>query len=194
MKQAIATLESVSNYSQSKHYDKIEVPKLADELDNDYEARTWSNRLHVNQDGNVFIPPMAWKNCLSEAARYKSEKIPGKRNATFTKHFESGVLVVEPLVLPIKKEDVPGEWLFVPADGRRGGGSRVMKKFPLIAEWSGVVTFFILDDIITDQVFEKHLKDAGSFIGIGRFRPSNNGFYGRFRVKQLKWEKDIAEV
>jgi hypothetical protein len=31
-------------------------------------------------------------------------------------------------------------------------------------------------------VFEHHLHEAGKFIGIGRFRPRNNGFYGRFDV------------
>jgi len=44
------------------------------------------------------------------------------------------------------------------------------------------VTFYILDEIITKEVFERTLTMAGQFIGIGRFRPQNNGFYGRFEV------------
>jgi hypothetical protein len=50
------------------------------------------------------------------------------------------------------------------------------------------VTFHILDDVISPDVFEQHLKDAGNFIGIGRFRPRNNGYYGRFSVKSIKWQ------
>lgn len=188
MKKAIVTLESVSNYSQSRHYDEDEVPKLKQELDKDYEKRTWRNRMHMNSEGNVYIPPMAWKNCISEVARYRSDKIPGKRNATYTKHFESGILVLEPLILPVKRDDVPGEWLFVPSDGVRGSGRRVSKCFPLIAEWQGEVVFYILDQIITEDVFLSHLTDAGNFIGIGRFRPSRNGFYGRFRIVKKRWE------
>jgi hypothetical protein len=188
MKRAIVTLESVSNYSQSRHYDEETVPKLKQELFNDYEKRTWRHRMHVNEGGYVFIPPMALKNCLSEAAKYKSEKIAGKGNTTYTKKFESGILVVDPLVLPIKAEDVPGEWLFLPPDGIRGSGKRVNKCFPLIAHWAGEVTFYILDEIITEEIFVAHLKDAGSFIGVGRFRPSRNGFYGRFTVKKVIWE------
>ena len=57
------------------------------------KSAPWRERLHVNSDGYVFIPPMAFKNCISEIAKYRSDKIPGKRNATYTKHFESGVLV-----------------------------------------------------------------------------------------------------
>ena len=40
-------------------------------------------------------------------------------------------------------------------------------------------------ETITLSVFRKHLEEAGKFIGIGRFRPRNNGFYGRFEVKEI---------
>ena len=86
-----------------------------------------------------------------------------------------------------RKDAVAGEWLFVPASGRRGDGKRVLKCFPLIPEWHGRVTFHILDDTITEKVFARHLEQAGKFIGIGRFRPRNNGYYGRFAVEKLEW-------
>lgn len=185
MRIALCSLRSVSPYSQSKHY---ETPKLDKERPDDYEKRTWRDRLHVLDTGYVFIPPMAFKNCLSSAAKYLSEKIPGKGNTTFTKHFESGVLVLDGLTLPYKKADVPGEWLFVPSDGRRGGGKRVKKCFPVIQEWSGKVEFNIIDDTITEDVFARYLDQAGKFIGIGRFRPAMNGYYGRFAVDGIEWQ------
>jgi hypothetical protein len=184
MHTAIARLESISQYSQSRYHDAEKLPK---EAADDYEARTWRGRMHVTEDGNVFIPPMAFKNCLSEAAKFLSVQIPGKGKSTYTKHFEAGILVLEPLVLDVKAEDVEGEWLFVPADGRRGSGKRVKKCFPYIPKWSGDVEFHIIDDTITKGVFEEHLREAGSLIGIGRFRPRNNGFYGRFRVVSIDW-------
>jgi hypothetical protein len=181
-----ATLESISPYSQSKHY---ETDKLDKENAKDYEERTWKDRLHTSEDGMVFIPPMAFKNALSEIAKFLSVKIPGSGKSTYTKHFVAGVLVMDALPLGIHKDQVPGEWLFVPSDGMRGGGKRVSKCFPLIKSWGGTVTFYILDETITPEVFEKHLKEAGAFIGIGRFRPRNNGFYGRFRVLSTKWNQ-----
>ncbi|MGQ0595798.1 hypothetical protein [Aquabacterium sp.] len=184
MKTATVRIKSVSPYSQSKHYTTEKLPK---ELAKDYETRTWRDRLHVNDAGQVFIPPMSFKNCLSEAAKFLSVQIPGKGKATYTKHFEAGVLVTDALVIPIKKEDVPGEWLFVPADGVRGSGKRVEKCFPVIHQWQGDVTFHVLDETITEDVFRHHLEQAGAFIGIGRFRPRNNGFYGRFKVETINW-------
>ena len=79
------------------------------------------------------------------------------------------------------------ETYFVPADGRRGSGKRVTKHFPVIQKWAGDVMFYVLDETITEDVFREHLEEAGRFIGIGRFRPRNNGFYGRFTVKSVKW-------
>lgn len=185
MKTAVVELESISPYSQSRFYD---TPKLPKEIHADYEKRTWRDRLHTNEDGHVFIPPMAFKNCISEVAKFLSLQIPGKGKATYTKHFEAGVLVLEALVLPVKKEEVQGEWYHVPSDGRRGGSTRVLKCFPVIPKWSGEVTFMILDETITEEVFSQHLEEAGKFIGIGRFRPRNNGFYGRFKVNSIDWK------
>jgi hypothetical protein len=146
--------------------------------------------MHVTETGYVFIPPMAFKNCLSEIAKYNGEQIPGKGKNTFTKHFEAGVLVLEGLTLNVKKDDVPGEWLFVPADGKRGSGKRVRKCFPVVAEWTGKVSFHILDETVTEEVFVRHLDQAGKFIGIGRFRPRNNGYYGRFSVEKVEWTEE----
>ena len=179
MKTATVNLRSISPYSQSRaHF----TPELDKEAKDAYEERTWRNRLHCNEEGYVYIPPMAFKNALSEIAKFLGMQIKGKGKSTYTKHFEAGILVVQPAVLNIKKDEVPGEWLFVPASGIRGDGKRVKKCFPVIHEWNTSVRFEILDDTITPEVFEQHLEQAGSFIGIGRFRPRNNGYYGRFAI------------
>ncbi len=184
MKTVVATLKNISPYSSSRaHFTE----KLNKEGADDYEKRTWRERVHVGEDGLIFIPPMAFKNAISESAKFLSIGIPGKGKATYTKHFEAGVMVIEPLVLSVKKDDVEGEWLFVPADGRRGSGKRVRKCFPVVRKWGGQVTFHIMDDTITREVFEHHLREAGGLIGVGRFRPRNNGFYGRFTVEAFSW-------
>ena len=96
-------------------------------------------------------------------------------------------MCADPLILPLKAEAVSGEWLFVPANGMRGNGKRVWRCFPRISTWEGQVKFVVLDETITRDVFFEHLQQAGAFIGIGRFRPRNNGYYGRFSVEKLEW-------
>lgn len=188
MKTAIAHLKSAAPYSQSRYIDPTETPKLEKENSSDYEKRVWRKRLHSTEDGFVFIPPTAFKNCLSEAAKFLSLQIPGKGKATYTKHFEAGVLVVEPLILPIKAEAVDCQKLFLPSTGVRGDGKRVVKFMPFIPNWAGKVEFVVMDETVTEEVFTKVLTEAGKFIGIGTFRPRNNGYFGRFDVVKVEWK------
>jgi hypothetical protein len=186
MRIALAHLKSASPYGQSK---AIAEKKSRDETHDDFEERSWRGRCHVDSNGLVFIPPMAFKNCLAEAAKYKSIQIPGKGKSTYTKHFEAGVMCKEILSLGIKVEDMLGMRLHVPSDGRRGGGSRVWKTFPYVDAWEGDVEYCVLDEMIDNDVFEQHLRDSGMFIGIGFFRPRNNGFWGRFSVEGISWQQ-----
>lgn len=188
---AVCHLKGMSRYSQSR---PIPTKRGDKETANDHEERTWRERLHVNADGEVIITPMTFKNALSEAARYNPRQIPGKGKTTYTKHIEAGVMVIAPSPLGIKAEDVPGERVFVPSDGRRGGSSRVWKIFPYIDAWECYVEFHILDKLVTQEVFTPILKEAGRFIGIGRFRPRNNGFYGRFDVLSVEWNVIADEL
>jgi hypothetical protein len=128
---------------------------------------------------------MAFKNCLSEAAKYLAMQIPGKGKATYTKHFEAGLLICDPLSLGVRTEDIIGNWLFVPVGGERGGGKRVRRCFPKFDFWKGDLIIHVLDETITKDVLQTHLEAAGSFIGIGTFRPRKNGYFGRFKLNEL---------
>lgn len=185
MKIATAKLSSVSPYSQSRHHD---MPKKDKERPDDYDERTWREHCHAGDDGQVYIPPMVFKNCLDEAAKFLAISIPGKGKATWTKHFEAGVLVIEPMPLGIAKADLVAERVFVDSNGRRNSGTRVWRKYPIVPKWAGTVTFHIIDNILTETIFAQHLREAGSLIGIGRFRPRNRGFYGRFKVDSVSWQ------
>jgi hypothetical protein len=131
---------------------------------------------------------MAFKTSLAEAAKYLSMPVKSKGKATWTKNFLAGILVCDPLVLPIKKEEVPGDWLHLNADGVRGGGRRVLRCMPRIDEWKGTVEYRILDDQITEEIFTLHLEAAGQIIGVGYFRPRQGGYWGRYTVDKVKWK------
>lgn len=185
MNTATITIEGISPYSQSKHHT---TPKDGEETNDAHERRTWRNRMHVDREGYVYVPPMAFKNGLVLGAKFLNRKIPGERNKTFTKRFEAGVLCMEPMTLKIKAAEVPHEELFVPSDGVRGSGKRVVKLFPKIDDWGGTVDVQVIDNKISEDVMLEHVEALGKFIGLGRFRPANNGFYGRFAVKKLVWK------
>lgn len=192
MKVAVVKLKNVdgSPLSFSKHHT---TPKLERELADAYELRTWRERMHYDKKTlEIFIPPTMFSQSIKSAAKYLNIQIPGKGKATFTKHFESGVMCTGEVKLGIKRDEVEYEDHYVPADGTPGGSKRVTKRFPFIPEWEGVVYYYILDDIITKDVFIKVLQTSGSLIGIGRFRPRQRGWYGRFKIEEIDFRENVT--
>jgi hypothetical protein len=178
-----------SPYSQSA---KHETPFLDRETHNDYEVRTWREKMTINKDGVVCVPGMGFKQCVDTAAQKLGEKIPGRRGATYKNFFASGFFCDADVPLsngkPILKKDVDSVSINAHANGKRGSGSRVPRRFPSMPKWHGVAEFTIIDDVITREVFERHVKAAGVIVGIGRFRPENGGTNGRFRAVKFEWE------
>ena len=179
-----------SPYSQSAKHD---TPFKDRESHDDYDRRTWREKSTTNKEGVICIPAMALKQCIDTAAYKLGEKIPGRRGSTFKSFFASGFFCDGDVPLmngkPIKKDDTDSVQISANADGRRGSGSRVPRRFPVISKYHGVAEFTILDDVITPEVFERHAKAAGLIVGIGRFRPENGGTNGRFRVTKFEWEE-----
>jgi hypothetical protein len=184
MKIATARLVSQSAYSQSRAH---QTEKLSRETPDAYEKRTWREKCHTLENGHIFIPPMSFKMSIDTAAKMLGRQVPGKGKSTYSKFFLSGVLSMEPVELPVTKEEVACDLIYANADGVRGSGKRVWRSFPRIDAWKADVTFHVIADEITPDLFEEHLRQAGAFVGIGRFRPQNGGYYGRFSVDRIKW-------
>jgi hypothetical protein len=185
MKVATAHLTSAAPYSQSRAHQTEKLPRETADL---YEQRTWKEKLHtLPPNGEVFIPPMSFKMALDTAAKMLGRQIPGKGKSTYGKFFTSGVLCMQPVTLGLTLDDVQLDRIHANADGVRGSGKRVWRNFPRIDQWEADATFHIVADEITTDLFEEHLRQAGAFVGIGRFRPQNGGYYGRFEIQKIKW-------
>lgn len=169
-------------YSASRAHEDEKLPK---ETPDAYEDRTWRSKAHI-ADGKVVIPPMAFKIGLDKAAKMLGRQIPGKGKATYTKYFESGVIVTAPV--PVADENaIQCERIHANSDGVRGSGKRVWRKFPRIDDWRGAVEFHIIADEITRDVFEESVRYAGLAVGVGRFRPERGGYFGRYTVEKFDW-------
>lgn len=179
-------LVSASPYQPSRKHDE---PKRDKEGADDYEARTWRSKGHYLPTGEMFIPPMAFKQCFDTAARRLAIPIPGKGKSTYTKHFVSGLLITDPLPIAAKRDDVEGEWFFCNSDGVRGSGKRVRRCFPVVRSWKGALTVHVFDATIKRDIFQQVITSAGQFVGVGRFRPENAGFYGRFSAEVVAWKE-----
>jgi hypothetical protein len=177
-----AELRSLTPYSQGRHHNTPKVPR---ELDPDYEARTVLAKLHTSMN-EIFIPPMCFKLCLESTAGYSGERVPGKGQETYTKHYRRGVICSEPVMLGIKPDDVRVVDLFLPSQPGKPKSPRVWKKFPVIDRWAGVLEIIAIDDLFTAEVVHRHLQLGGLITGIGVWRPENSGMQGKFEVTSFK--------
>jgi hypothetical protein len=182
---AIAQISSTSPLSWGRYI--REKPGLG--KGQEFEEMIWRDKFWQTEQGEIFIPPMAFKKSLDTAAKRLNLKIPGAGQSKYSKRFESGVIVAEPILLGISRDDLDHEWHNVPADGKPGGSSKVEKCFPVIAEWEAEVKFIVLDDIIKEKIFRQVLHHAGQFVGVGRWRPEKAGYNGRFRLEKMTWSE-----
>lgn len=184
---ATVTLRSLSPYSQSRQHEE---PKLDGENHGDYDKRTWRSKQTIATragKNTVVIPAHGLHQAIVAAAKYSKRQIPGQGKATWTAKFASGIAILEDPALNIDPETVQPVTLSQNADGIRGSAKRVMRTFPLIPEWETTFDVYILDPIITEEIFREMVTAAGMFIGIGRFRPEKTGGQGRFAIKSLEW-------
>lgn len=185
MKTATIELTSAAPMTQSR---KHNVPKLERELSDAYESRTWKEKAHLNEGGFITIPAFALKCSLTAAAKYSGEQIPGKGKSTWTKKFQSGVIIPEDAITDCTTADIKPTTINANADGVRGSGKRVERTFPTVHKWKAKLTVFIADEIITREILERFFTMAGQFVGVGQYRPENGGVNGRFSVKVLSFE------
>jgi hypothetical protein len=178
-------------YHQSKKYD---TPKLEGESHEDYDRRTWRGHLHLGPRGSVVIPARAMHQSIVEAGAYTSSRIPGQGTKTWTRKFMSGLAIFEDIDLGLRPEDVDYIDIYAHANGIRGGGPRVNRRYPAIREWSATFQIHVLDPIITQPVFQEALEVAGLFIGIGQYRPQMGGTAGRFQLMDLGWNESLQPV
>lgn len=185
---ASITITGITPLSQSRQHDE---PKLDGERPDDYDKRTWRSKLNTAiRDGKptVVIPAHGLHQAIAAAAKYSKRQIPGQGKATWTAKFTSGITLLEDPSIGVDPATVDAVTISANADGIRGSGKRVPRKFPVIPQWSATFDVVVLDPIITEDVFREMLEMAGMFIGIGRFRPEKGGTNGRFRIDAIDWK------
>lgn len=188
----IQTSISISSASPIA-FGKALPPKTANKGDDEWDDEKWAERAHYDSKGEVYIPPSAMKLCLASAARYLN--IQKKGQSTWTKHFVSGVLITDPLMLGVKRDALRKLPIFVPSSGKPGPGSRVWRRFPVLDNWSATCRILITDISIPVDIFDRVLSAAGTFIGLGSLRPENRGWFGLFTAERVKdqWQ-DIGDT
>jgi len=188
MRDVLIRIEGTTPYSSSKHFEEN---KLKGETNDEHERRRWREKAHVDDSGVVYVPGVAFKMALDEAASILNEKIPGKGNQTWTSQLATGVVAMSDLSLGIRIEDVKAKDFYCHANGKRMPGTRVTRWFPYIPTWGGDLQMRVFNDTIPQEIFERFFEQAGLLAGVGRGRPitKSPAGNGRFRPVSFQWSE-----
>lgn len=201
MFQATFDVIGVSSYSQSRMI--LDEKKGENETHAEFDERTYLLKTTHDKDGTIVLPATAIISSIVEAVAKAGEKRPGKGQATWKKAFMGALMMETPMVLmdakgkPYNIHSNPPAMEKTPCDaqGKKGGsgGSTVIRCFPVFHEWSTRCQLICFNDEITPAKLEEYAKLAGRIVGIGRWRPQNNGLYGRYAISNFKTSKIKAD-
>lgn len=172
----------------------------------DDRAPAWRWLGYCYQDGNYLGIP---SDNLMTTLREGGAKVPtGKKGQTYKRQSQSGIIIdqmqwsIQTSVGLVAWKDLwqlrhenefekheeavkqYGFWLF--AKSVKVGASKHVRVRPRFEQWSCGGTISVVDDTITESVLGQILEMAGTYCGLGDWRPSSPskpGPFGRFTTK-----------
>jgi len=135
--------------------------------------------LYLNDKGKLAQPSTHIIGCLKKAgAKYQ---IVGQGKMTYKNLMGSGAVIVDPDMIPHEKQD----WEIDrrPVVVQR---ARIVRERPMLKEWALEFTIEYDENEIHKGTLKEIIDYAGRRVGIGDFRPSNGGPFGRFIVTKFE--------
>ena len=132
-----------------------------------------------NDSGQCYIPSAQIKAALIEAGKLVKGKVGSATKSM--KNIVAGMFLVTPTEIVIPDYDAIDKRSAV----NRNVKARIITIRPKWSEWEANFQLKVKNDTITIQMIQNIIQYAGEYIGIGSFRPTNNGEFGCFDVKAV---------
>ena len=184
MKKYKVKIKGVTPYMQHRMDDqKLEDweknRKLIIERDDISKEDNIRAEFHAYSDGKGFyIPAEHIKGSLIGGGAMVKAKVGNTRKSM--KNIVAGMFFIEEEKLRLPKEYT--------IDKRSAVNNNIKARIIVVRpKWEKWKTEFVLrvdNDTITTETVKEILKNAGQYIGIGSFRPTKNGSFGRYDVQQ----------
>lgn len=135
---------------------------------------------YIDNEGNFFIPSEHIRGAMIIAGTYVKSKVGAQ-----TKSMKSTVAGM----FFIKEEKVympPFQEVDKRSAVNKNIKARVIVVRPRWNVWDAKFTLLVDNDTIAQSMIEDIVTYAGNNVGIGSYRPTNNGMYGRFKVNAIE--------
>jgi predicted RNA-binding protein (virulence factor B family) len=166
------------------HRNSFEMEKLLAKARNNeakqkVEEENYHLYLYLDGDGRPYVPDIMLQRAFIEAAKEFQQQ--GKRKKTYKNIVAGGfVNINEPEIPIISQSGYKPDKRFVKVQK-----NRVLRVRPRFDDWELEFTITI-DESIDHEVVKKIIEHAGAYIGIGDFRPTCSGPFGRFEILEFQ--------
>jgi hypothetical protein len=127
-----------------------------------------------------FIPSEHFRNAFIAGGTYVKGKV-GARTKSM-KGIMAAVLRISPDEITVPDFDEIDKRSAV----NKNVKARVMVIRPKWSVWEADFSLIIDNETLTRETIEELIAVTGNYVGIGSYRPTNNGYFGRFALKELK--------
>lgn len=138
-------------------------------------------KLYKDDKGMLYMPgPNIFSALIAAGAFHKAGK---SKLTTMKSSLIPAGIAVEELVCPLNtnKWEVDSRSVVIPSTG-----GRIMCHRPRVDRWSLTFTLDVDSGMFSPNLVRAIVDDAGKKCGLGDFRPSRKGPFGRFVVKRWK--------
>lgn len=152
----------------------MERPELSEEVNKRADYHCFRNN-----KGDCYIPADHIKGALINAGSYLKAKVGGRSKSM--KILVAACFTVSPDEIIIPEFDSIDRRSAV----NKNIKARVIVVRPKWVEWEAEFELIIQEKTITKETVSELIKIAGNLVGIGSFRPTNNGGFGRFMLSKI---------
>jgi hypothetical protein len=191
MKKYNVVLKSVTPYMQHRMDDLslaewerdrgniIERPEVSQQDSHRAEYHSYKN-----EQGQYYMPSEHIRNCLIAAGSYVKAKVGGRSKSMKVIVAAMFMVTPEQIILP------PYDQIDKRSAVNKNVKARVITVRPKWSEWQVSFTLEVGENSVTIDTISSIFNNAGQYCGIGSFRPTNNGMFGRFELVSIA---EIAE-
>lgn len=137
-----------------------------------------------NSDGKCYIPADQIRGALIGAGSYMKSKVGGRSKSM--KVIVAAMFIPTPEQILIPDYDVIDKRSAV----NRNIKGRVITIRPKWTNWEAEFDLNVYEDTITKETIAQLFEYAGNLVGIGSFRPTNNGMFGRFELVSINLQSN----
>ena len=186
MRKYQVTIKGVTPYMQHRMDDQsleeweksrgaiIERPEVSQE-----DATRAEYHCYRNGNGKCFIPSDHIRGALINAGAFVKSKVGNSRKSM--KNIVAAMFFVSPDNIELPDYDEIDKRSAV----NKNVKARVLIIRPKWTDWKVSFELGVDNDSITEATIIEIFKYAGSYVGLGSFRPTSNGQFGRFAIDSI---------